>query len=41
MAKQPSARFIRLSRDPVKAMEQLDKPIRVERTVKAPGDIVI
>ena len=37
----PSDRFIRLMRDPVKAMETLNKPIRVERTAKAPGDVVI
>ena len=41
MIKQPSYRFIRLTRDPVQAMEQLNKPTRVERTAKAPGDIVI
>jgi hypothetical protein len=39
--KKPSGHFIRLTRNPVLALQSLWAPIRVVRTVKQPNDIVI
>lgn len=37
----PTDRFVRLSRDPKQALDALDAPRRVVRTIKQPGDIII